>query len=63
MKFDDKKAVPIKQIAVRLKNSEYRFSTNLINAVYDGNSHVYKAVIDLGDPVKYIKKLMIHIKN
>lgn len=51
LKFDDKKAVPIKQIAVRLNHPDYRFSTNLINAVYDENSHVYKAVIDLGDPV------------
>jgi len=51
LKFDDKKAVPIKQLAVRLKHPDNRFTTNLVNVVYDGNQHIFKAVIDLGDPV------------
>ena len=47
--------MPIKQLAVRLRHPEHRFSTNLVNAVYDGNTNVYKAVIDIGDPVGIIK--------
>ena len=51
LKFSDTKAVPIKQIAVRLKHPEYSVATNLVNAVYDGNTNLYKAVVDVGDPV------------
>ena len=52
LKYDDKKAVHIKQIAVRLRHPENRFTTNLVNAVYDSSQNFYKAVIDLGDPVQ-----------
>lgn len=51
LKFEDsKKVVPIKQIAVRLNHPKYKTTTNLVNAVLDVTTHIYKAVIDIGDP-------------
>lgn len=53
MKFDSKKVIPIKQIAVRLNHQTYTTVTNVVNAILDTTTtpHIYRAVIDLGDPV------------
>jgi len=43
-----------KQVAARLINTKYPKATNFVIASFDYSKSVYIAIIDLGDPVRFI---------